>query len=409
MDRNIKTFYIRQFFHNLWFIVPVLVSFYNELGLTFGQVLLLQSVSAISAIVFSVPSGLLADRIGRKKVLLLGIFLLNIFMFFYLFVVNFFEFVILDIIYGASLALISAEFPLVSDTLVEIDKEEITTKVFSNGNTILILSFMASNIALIFLIDYGYRFTILCSLIAFIISFFIALLGFREPRIKHREKEQTKNFRFHLGKMNEYCRKDHFLLYLIIIGSVYLSISYLAFWVVQPYYTECNLPIESFGLLFAITNMTELIATYLSYRIEKKLGKKATLLIINLLFLLAFLGMSFIFNIFGLIFVILRQIGNAFAVPIFNAYISEEITYMEKLENEDIPSSKATIYSVYAMLNNLIFSVVSPITGFLADTISLSFTLVILFLTLFISLIINLILLSRLRIINNNELTKKLS
>ncbi|NVM01208.1 MAG: MFS transporter [Candidatus Helarchaeota archaeon] len=405
MDRNIKTYYIRQFFHNLWFIVPVLVSFYNDLGLTFGQVLLLQSISAISAIVFSVPSGLLADRIGRKKVLLLGIFLLNLFMFFYLFVTNFFEFIILDIVFGASLALISAEFPLVSDTLMENDSEEKTTEVFSNGNTILILSFMASNIALIFLISYGYRFTILCSLLAFIIGFFIALVGYKEPRLKKKETEEPRSFRFHLRKMNEYCRKDHFLFYLIIIGAIYLSISYLVFWFVQPYFAESNLPIESFGLLYAIINTTELVATNLSYRIEKKIGKKATILIINLLFMFAFLGMSFIFNIFGIIFVILRQIGSAFAVPIFNAYISEEITYMEKLEGEDIPSSKATIYSVYAMLNNLIFSVISPIMGFLADNISLSFTLLLLFLTLSISLIFNLILLSRLKIKNSNKFT----
>ncbi|MFX1452432.1 MAG: MFS transporter, partial [Promethearchaeota archaeon] len=178
MDRNIKTYYIRQFFHNMWFIVPVLVVFYQELGLTFTEILLLQSVASISAIFFNVPAGLLADRIGRKKVLLLGIFLMNIFIFFYLFVVNFFEFVILDIIYGASLSLVSAEFPLVSDTLVEIDEEDKTTEIFSNGNTILILSFMASNIALIFLISCGYRFTILCSLFAFSVSFFIALFGF---------------------------------------------------------------------------------------------------------------------------------------------------------------------------------------------------------------------------------------
>jgi len=395
LDRNIKTYYIRQFFHNLFFILPVIVIFYQGLGFTLTQIFLLQSIAAITTMITNIPAGLLADRIGRKRVLLVGIFLMSLFLFFYLFAVFYIEFFILDVLWGVSFSFITVEIPLVSDSLLAIGKEEKTTEVYSKGNTILILSLITSNVILVFLIPFGYRFTVLCTLFAIIASFFTALIGYKEPRVIKPIK--SEKLMYHLKKMYKYCVNNNYLTFFIFIGSIFLSLSFIGFWLVQPYYKESYLPPESYGILFAVTNTVELISTNLSYRFEKKLGWKNTIFFVNIIFSIAFLGMSFIFSIFAIVFVILRQVGYAFSIPLFNSYINEEITVMESNESKDEPTSRATIYSVYGMITNLIYAILMPLIGFLIDNSSLSVSSFIIFICFVTLLLLNFIIIKRLK------------
>ena len=131
MDRNIKTYYVRQFFHNLIFFLPILVVFYEDLGFNLTQIFIFQSVASFTAILGKILAGLLADRFGRKKVLLLGIFICCIWMFFYLFAATFWEFIWLDVVWGIGYSFIMVEIPLISDTLLSIGDEQRATEVFS--------------------------------------------------------------------------------------------------------------------------------------------------------------------------------------------------------------------------------------------------------------------------------------
>ena len=68
--KNIRTYYFYSTFFALIILGPVIVLYYLAKGLSFTQIMTLQSVAAISFFIFEVPTGVIADRWGRKLSLL---------------------------------------------------------------------------------------------------------------------------------------------------------------------------------------------------------------------------------------------------------------------------------------------------------------------------------------------------
>lgn len=71
--KNIRLLYIFTVLMNSVFILPVVLPYYrDEMGLTFHDFLIGESVFALILILADVPTGYLADRWGRRKTLALG-------------------------------------------------------------------------------------------------------------------------------------------------------------------------------------------------------------------------------------------------------------------------------------------------------------------------------------------------
>ena len=69
LEKNVWKFYLYRLFCSLVFISPIFVLFYQENGLSMTQIMILQSVYTGVIMLTIVPFGILADYIGRKKVL----------------------------------------------------------------------------------------------------------------------------------------------------------------------------------------------------------------------------------------------------------------------------------------------------------------------------------------------------
>src|SRR4030095_11958359 len=72
MNRNVKLLYGFAFFDPFMIVIPVWVPYLATQGITMRQFMELQAVFAVVILCGEVPCGLLSDRWGRKKTLLLG-------------------------------------------------------------------------------------------------------------------------------------------------------------------------------------------------------------------------------------------------------------------------------------------------------------------------------------------------
>ena len=72
LKRNINLLYAFSFCWLALVIIPVIVPFFASKGLSLADVFVLQSIFALSVVIFEVPSGYLADIIGRRRALILG-------------------------------------------------------------------------------------------------------------------------------------------------------------------------------------------------------------------------------------------------------------------------------------------------------------------------------------------------
>lgn len=68
---NIRLFYIYAFFAGIYFMVPIWVAFERKF-LSFSEMALLEALGTIILVVFQLPTGALADLIGRKNTMILG-------------------------------------------------------------------------------------------------------------------------------------------------------------------------------------------------------------------------------------------------------------------------------------------------------------------------------------------------
>src|SRR6185503_8964694 len=78
LGRDLKLFHVYRFLVTSYLFIPVLVMFFQARGLDFTEIALLNTVYALTAIAFEVPTGALADRFGRCRAMLLGALLMAI-------------------------------------------------------------------------------------------------------------------------------------------------------------------------------------------------------------------------------------------------------------------------------------------------------------------------------------------
>lgn len=134
--RNTKVYYLSQLFHSLIFSIPIWIVYY--LGIvTISQVSFLVTLQYLVQILLELPSGALADLIGRRNTNLVGFFMGALSYIFLPFANNFWHLALLLFLVGASDSFRSgSEEALVYDTFKQDNNETEFAKVYANGQII---------------------------------------------------------------------------------------------------------------------------------------------------------------------------------------------------------------------------------------------------------------------------------
>ena len=109
MTRNIKVFLLAETVLAACggFILPIYVLYFRYFCITLFQVALLAAVFEASVLVFEIPTGLFADRYGRKLSVGIGFFLFAVSGLVFLLYRNFTGFLMAEVLFGLAEAFIS--------------------------------------------------------------------------------------------------------------------------------------------------------------------------------------------------------------------------------------------------------------------------------------------------------------
>ena len=72
MKRNIRLYYGFRGLNTMNFIMPIFILFLIDKGLSGFEIMLTQAAYTMMELLLTVPSGAMADRVGRKKTLILS-------------------------------------------------------------------------------------------------------------------------------------------------------------------------------------------------------------------------------------------------------------------------------------------------------------------------------------------------
>jgi MFS family permease len=129
LESNIHRYYLYSLFSGLLFTLPIWVLFYGRY-IGFPEMATMSVVSALITLVLEIPTGALADLIGRRKTVMSGALITATGYFLVIPATHYWQFLGYAVITGVGAALISgADSALLYDSLKELGRENEFSKV----------------------------------------------------------------------------------------------------------------------------------------------------------------------------------------------------------------------------------------------------------------------------------------
>ena len=349
-----------------WFnlVMPIVVLFYQDNGLSMSQIFLLKSVYSIAMVVAELPSGYLADVWGCRRTLIVGAIMGTIGMIIYSISSDFASFMVAEVILGVGFSFVSgADSALLYDSLKAKNREheyiKFEGRITSAGNFAEAMAGVAGGLLATISLRTPYYFQIFVAALAIPAAFFLKEPQHVQERIQLKMKEilSIVKLTYQQPEMRS----------AILISSFTGAATLTYAWFVQPYFIEAGVPVSIFGILWTMLNLSTGIFSMYSYRIERWLGRKNTLLLIVILLTAGFILTSIEISMAGIAILFGFYMARGLATPVLKDYINQ---YTDS-------KVRATILSIRNFEIRIIFAAVGPVLGYLTDTFSLQTALMV--------------------------------
>lgn len=335
----------------------------EDRGLSLTQVTAMEGPFWFALVLFEVPTGVIADRFGRKTSLLSGAAVNFVAILIFAVADNFALLFGSYMLWAAGLTMLSgADSAFYYDTLKALGREGEYQKRWGRmwaissaaaGTAILIGGPMGSWLGL----QAPIIATAICSLIAMVIAF-----AFLEPPVESEEGNTEKlgmvtNTRVALRLM----RANKPVLLIMAFGGVVAGIVMTSDVLAQPYLRGHDIDVGWFGPLLLPGRILGIIAALTAYRITTAFGLRGTLAFIISLAGLPLLGLAS-----------WDSMGAFFVYPLFGAISGVMQPMISDYINRRIPSSqRATVLSFLQLFFSLVAAVLVPAGGLLGEVFNL--------------------------------------
>ena len=362
LESNIMKLTIIKASKWLMLFMPIIWLFYAENGLTITDLFIIQSVYSITIAIIEIPSGYLADIMGRKKSLVLGTFFGLIGMIVYSLSYGFNGFLTAALCLGIGQSFISgSDTALMYDSLAELKREnefvKLEGRIVSAGNIAEASAFVIGGLIAEISLRAPFYFQVLIALVGFVTALYLV-----EPKVKEKQQSQ-KNAWHNIKEIIKFSlitnkRLKHYLLFSAIIGAATLSMA----WFSQPLFV--SLGIQSafyFGVIGAILNLIVAVVSFYAHQIIRVFNTIEILLTILILIIGCYFLLGLFTSAWALLFLAIFYMARGVATPVLRDYM-----------NRHTPSEmRATIMSIRSFVTRIIFSIISPGFGVFAEVFSI--------------------------------------
>ena len=367
--KEIRKLGLFTFFRSLTFFAPISVMFYCENGLSYFQIMILQSIYGMMTALFEIPSGALSDIIGRKKTLIFGTI-----MFAMAFACgsvgqSMAPFVVMQVMAAAGQSCYSGTFvSLMYEDVIE-DKSIIKSvnHIFATMQSInisgVLLSALLSSVVVKMA---GMRYTYHLTLAAYIVTFVISL--FLKDQRSGNDGKKSLGFSEYLFqlKQNYKCITENGIELIMMDLLLYAMFANTFSYIEQPILTGNGLNIELLGVVTVTMTVGVLIALKLFPYLERGISTQKGIFAFTLSAIILTFSNFFINNIFfNVISFLLLTVVLRFREIILTNEINKYI-------NND---SRATFMSVVSALQMAGMAALGLVAGKIAD-VSISYTIV---------------------------------
>lgn len=363
---NLRLLLWIQAMNGAFFLMPVIVLFYLASDLTLANVFVLQGIYAASIILLEVPSGHLSDRWGRRPTIITGCIFTFIAMSVFSIGNSFWVFAVAEIFLAIGTSLHSGTIEAFTyENLEDLGQESDFRKVIGRQSSYHYTAEAAASIAggliagLAF--EYAIRLTAVASMVPLAVGVILAVLLKALPT-HERFNEKPPS----LGRIvNRVLSQRNLVQSAILVHGALGGTALIMFWFLQPYQLSVDLPVEWFGVTFAVITLCGGLGARYAHVLALYVHDATALKLIAAVLILGPLIASFQFGLAGLLLFLMVRIATGFLGPLTSNII-----------NEGTPQNqRATVLSLRELTTRLVFVITGPLLGRVADSQGLSVAL----------------------------------
>ena len=359
-NTNITKIYLASFLKNLSFFGSITIPFFIDwIQVDYTRIFLLQAWFVFWVFMLEIPTGIVADKWGRKYSIALGCLLFGIDMFFFGFSRNYYIFYLSEFLGALGFTMISgADKALLYDILIELNEEKKARYYLARyeffGTIGLLISFPIGSLIVS---QWHYKgvlaFPFLLTGIILMIAFLV-LLWIEEPNRVRSDEHFLK-----MGINGLKTLYSHKKLRLFTLNYATISaITFFMFWFYQTLLRQTDVNVGYFGLVGSGCNLFAAILLSRLKTLEKYLGISRLILFTALIPGLLYIGLSLNKNLFFVLIAVFSVVGlKLLRMPILLDFINQMI----KSQN------RATLLSTVSILERAIIFILYPFVGLMAD------------------------------------------
>jgi len=361
---NIWKYYLATALAYFGFFTPIIQLFYLDHNLTITKIAFLGVVWSLVRIILEVPSGVLADKWGRKKVFAISSLFAVFQVFILIYASSYWHFLFASVLSAVSFSFLSGtNIALFYDTLKQLKKENEFEKLWARQEIFtqvpLIIAFVSSG----FLYKFSPLLPFQLSLV-FLITSFLVVLTFKEPKF-YKPIEEVNVFT-HFKQSMKFIWDNSFLRTILVFAVIFSIGSDISYGYGQIYLKQLALPVVLFGIAYTFKSLFCTIFANIAPLIRKKIDYYGIFSLQMILITILFYIMVFTNNylVGAICFVLI-------AIP-HGMFTISKSSYVHKHTKSH---RRATVDSMFSFVVALIFLVVEPATGYLADLYTMKFPL----------------------------------
>ncbi len=363
LQSNINKLYVIKTAKWFMLTMPVLMIFYDRMGLTTSESFWIKACYSLSIVVFEIPSGYAADVWGRKRTLVAGSILGTVGFAIYSLFSGFVAYLAAELLLGLGMSFISgADSAMIYDTLKAHGREREYAKYegrnFSVGNFAEAAAGVVGGALATASIFYPfYAQTLVAS------AAIPAALTLVEPPVT-----RSANRGGVLGVLHYSLIENSALRWNIIYSSVLGCATLAMAWVYPLRLSELGYDELKIGTVHTALNLLLGAVTLFSWRIEQRLKPKKTVWLSTISLTSAFVLVGIATESLVPVVLVMFYFCRGIATPVLKDYVN-------RMTSSDI---RATVLSLRSLIIRGFFVVVGPCFGYAADHFGLSNAFVIL-------------------------------
>lgn len=270
---NKRLMFGTRFFIELKSLNSVIQLFYLSRGLDLGQVIYLSLAWTITSFFCDIPSSFLADKFGRKKLIILGVFLTSVSTLMLFSANSFLAFVISYIIAAAGYSFfMGTDQAMIYDSLKEVGEEDNSNRVagkYYSAQSLpkIFMPFIGSLLAKN-LLPAQFNILIIIDFIGTIVAIILASF-LTEPKVEFLKRKTLALFKEGINLI----KKDSLLLKFALNKIIIFQAAFVYWRVYQVFLKENGFPVVYLGLIYTFFQGVLFFMFWNTEKVQNKIGK----------------------------------------------------------------------------------------------------------------------------------------